>query len=196
MARLVLSHRLAGKKTKDARLESHQVFLNARAKFRAGAKIAGGRSIRPIRPVSSCLMAMPATWDQNGRGLPADVVLESETFRKTARFRPRMHAVSRRVSARGARVITVTTNRRERCYATVCGGSGGRNTYLIAVRHQMFKPVPRNWQPRLTEIPGVTLLRSTPQYAQFSSEPGALQRVLALFGTDFIIEEVRQRSPL
>ena len=69
-------------------------------------------------------------------------------------------------------------------------------TYLIAARHQMFKPVPRNWQQRLTEIPGVILLRSTPQYAQFSSEPEAFQQVLTLFGTDFIIEEVRQPSPL
>ena len=69
-------------------------------------------------------------------------------------------------------------------------------TYLIALRHRTLKPVPSNWQQRLFEIPGVSLLRSAPQYAQFSSEPEALQRVLALFRTDFFIEEVRQPSPL
>lgn len=69
-------------------------------------------------------------------------------------------------------------------------------TYLIALLHGKTTEVPLDWQERLGAIPGVTVHPTSPKYARFSSEPETLERVLGQFGSDFIIEEVRQRSPL
>jgi len=69
-------------------------------------------------------------------------------------------------------------------------------TYVIAPRHGRETETPVDWQQRLSAIPGVTVHQTSAKYAQFSSEPETLERVLAQFGTDFIIEEVSQRRPL
>ena len=69
-------------------------------------------------------------------------------------------------------------------------------TYVIALRHRSATEPPVDWQLRLSGFPGVTVRQASAKYAQFSSEPETMERVRAEFGSDFIIEEVRQRRPL
>jgi hypothetical protein len=68
--------------------------------------------------------------------------------------------------------------------------------YLIAVRHGAEGNVPPNWHQQLSQITGVSLLGVSPGRAQFLATPDAAEKVRAIFGNDYEIEEATPRQPL
>ena len=94
MARFVVSHRLAGKKTKDARLESLEALHQAHAKFRTVARTVGGAKHEAGLRGLFFLEGDARDIEAKRRELPVDVMVEPEVRRGTARFMPARSAQS------------------------------------------------------------------------------------------------------
>lgn len=92
MAGFVVSHRLAGKRTKNARLESIEVLHKAHQKLRTIASTAGGEK-RPAGLRSVWFLEGDARdIESKRRELPVDVIIEPKASRTTARFLPALRA--------------------------------------------------------------------------------------------------------
>jgi hypothetical protein len=68
--------------------------------------------------------------------------------------------------------------------------------YAIAVRHDQAAYVPADWQVRLAAIPGVSMLGSTKNRAQFLASAETIPIVKSQLGEYFTIEEVLSRGPI
>lgn len=67
--------------------------------------------------------------------------------------------------------------------------------YLIAVRHEAQAKVQPDWHQQLAQMDGVSLLSASSRRAQFMATPETADKISALLGNDYVIEEATPRYP-
>lgn len=67
--------------------------------------------------------------------------------------------------------------------------------YLIAVRHEAEATVRPDWHEQLAQMEGVSLLSASKRRAQFMATPETADKISALLGNDYLIEEATPRYP-
>lgn len=67
--------------------------------------------------------------------------------------------------------------------------------YAVAVQQSSRSSVSSDWQSKLAQIQGVKIIGATRYRAQIEASPEVIAQVIAALGDQFLIEEVRPRSP-
>jgi hypothetical protein len=68
--------------------------------------------------------------------------------------------------------------------------------YIIAPKRGAAVKVPVNWQQKLEQIAGVSLLGTSPNQIQILADAGAIERIREELGDCCHVEPVTQRDPL
>ena len=69
-------------------------------------------------------------------------------------------------------------------------------TYVIAVRKESRQIAGNNWQQRLAELPGVSVINATPYRAMITATDEGIEVVRSTLGAHCAIEEPVQREAM
>jgi hypothetical protein len=72
----------------------------------------------------------------------------------------------------------------------------GKKQYVAALKRSPAEAAPDDWQNRLSQIEGVSVLGGTSKQVQFTAEPEVAEKVRAEIGDYINLEEVAGREPL